>query len=496
MPLRAPVRQQERVLRKLLEKAQDTQVGRYYGFGSLLRHPRMLSEFSRRVDWHDYNQIFDRWWSKQLKGEANISWPGKTPYFALSSGTTGASSKYIPVTADMLRSMRRIYLRQLEVLTQYELSSALFTKKMLLLGGSTQLKGGGGHYFGDLSGITLSKIPIWFEPFFGPGRRIARLGDWQQRIDAIVQMAPRWDVWIVSGSSTWIVWLMEQIIGHYRLQTIHDIWPNLKVCTYGGVSIQPYLTRLNRCTAHPLILIETYLASEGFLAYDTRAGHLRQGMQLNLNHGIYFEFIPFNKDNFDEDGQPRPGFEALRIGQLTEGAEYAPLITTCAGAWRYLIGDTLRLTSFEHREVVLTGRTRQFLSLCGEHLSQDNMNSAVLRLSERLGVDLGEFTVHAIEGNDGLGHHWYMGCDAPIDAEVAARWLDEELAELNDDYAVERQFALSQFRVDFIPSHWFMQWMDRRGNFDAQRKFPRVIQGDVRSGWIEFVREKRNEGRA
>lgn len=487
----APLRQQERVLQKLLFKARDTQFGRYYGMGSLLNHPQMTAEFARRVDWHDYNLIFDRWWWKQLAGQPNICWPGPTPYFALSSGTTGAPSKYIPVTTDMLRSMRKVSLQQMEVLAQYQLSSELFTKKILMLGGSTQLKGEGSHYCGDLSGITLSKVPLWFEPFFSPGRRIARIHDWKQRIEAMVQKAPEWDVWIVTGSSTWIVWLFEQIIDRYRLRNIHDIWPNLKVCTYGGVSIQPYLNRLERSTAHPLFLIETYLASEGFLAYDTRRSDVRQGMRLNLNNGIYFEFIPFNRANFDDEGTPRPGFEALRIDQLLEGEEYAPLITTCAGAWRYLIGDTIRLTSAAHQEIILTGRTRQFLSLCGEHLSNDNMNAAILKLSARLGVTLGEFTVHPIEGNDGLGHHWYVGCDTQIPEEQAAVWLDEELSALNDDYAVERQFALSQFKVDFIPESWFMEWLEQRGKIDAQRKFPRVVQGEVQKSWVEFVSKKK-----
>jgi len=494
LPQPAPHRQQERVLRALLNKARDTQFGRYYGFGSLLNHPNPPFEFARRVDWHDYNLIFDRWWSQQLTGLSDVSWPGKTPYFALSSGTTGAPSKYIPVTADMLRSMRRVSLRQMEVLAQYNLPSDLYTKKVLMLGGSTSLKAEGHHFYGDLSGITLSKVPLWFEPFFSPGRRIARLDDWKLRIEAMVQKAPEWDVWIITGTSTWLVWLVEQIVERYRLQNIHEIWPNLKVCTFGGVSIQPYLNRLERCTAHPLILIETYLASEGFLAYDTRKIDVRQGMRLNLNSGIYFEFIPFNRENFDAEGTPRPGFEALRINQLVEGEEYAPLITTCAGAWRYLIGDTIRLTSAAHHEIVLTGRTRQFLSLCGEHLSQDNMNAAVLNLSARLGVALGEFTVHAIEGDDGLGHHWYIGCDAPISTEQAAVWLDQELSALNDDYAVERQFALSQFKVEFIPENWFMEWLGRKGMFDAQRKFPRVMQGDVLKNWKAFVHEKREGG--
>jgi len=496
LPQPTPLRQQERVLRTLLSKAKDTQLGRYYGFESMLSHPSLSKEFARRVDWHDYNLIFDRWWSKQLAGQPNISWPGKTPYFALSSGTTGAPSKYIPVTSDMLRSMRRVSLRQMEVLAQYNLPSDLYTKKVLMLGGSSRLRVEGDHYYGDLSGITLSKVPLWFEPFFSPGRRIARLDDWKQRIEAMVQRAPEWDVWIISGTSTWVVWLIEKIIERYRLRNIHEIWPNLKVCAYGGVSIQPYLNRLERCIAHPLIFIETYVASEGFLAYDARTSQLRQGMQLNLNSGVYFEFIPFNGSNFDEEGAPRSGFEALRIDQLSEGAEYAPLITTCAGAWRYLIGDTIRLTSAAYNEITLTGRTRQFLSLCGEHLSHDNMNVAVMQLSARLGVALGEYTIHAIEGNDGLGHHWYIGCDAPIPTEKAAIWLDEELSVLNDDYALERQFALSQFKVDFIPENWFMEWMEHRGMLDAQRKFPRVVQGDVLKAWTSFVREKKEGTRA
>lgn len=234
--------------------------------------------------------------------------------------------------------------------------------------------------------------------------------------------------------------------------------------------------------------LETYLASEGFLAYQRKPDH---PMQLVLDNGIFFEFIPFNTRNFTTDGQLVEDPETLLINQVNEEQDYALLITTNAGAWRYLIGDTIRFTSVRDFEIVITGRTKHFLSLCGEHLSVDNMTKAIHIVSEKLNIAINEFTVAGIPYEQLFAHRWYLGTDHPVaDLEELRNLLDKTLCELNDDYAVERKAALQNILVEALPVKAFYDWMKMKGKEGGQHKFPRVI-GSQAGEWDEFVHQYR-----
>ena len=291
---------------------------------------------------------------------------------------------------------------------------------------------------------------------------------------------------MIAGVPAWIQILFEMIIKRYNLRTIHDIWPHLSVYLWGGVAIEPYKKSLNGLMGKPIMYLETYLASEGFVAYQT-SPHSK-GMKLNFKNGMFFEFVPFNELNFDETGNLRSNAVALSIKQVELHKEYALLLTTCSGAWRYLIGDTVKFVDLEDCEIKITGRTKHFLSLCGEHLSVDNMNKAIERLSETLNVPINEYTVKGeSEGNHHL-HQWYIACnDKTIKSEEASALLDAYLTELNEDYGIERNHALKEIRVQLIPSELFLNWMLEQGKYGSQSKFPRVLTDAKYKEWVDFV---------
>ncbi len=479
------IRIQEETLRKLLHKAKNTEFGHAFGFSEILKSGDILAGFQKNVPVYDYEKLFEQYWHKLLEGKPNITWPGKVKFFGLTSGTANDSSKRVPLTRDMIKGIRRIGIRQLLSLTEFDLPPYFFEKSVLMLGGSTTLVKMEKYFEGDLSGIMASRLPFWFGSFYKPGV-IAKERDWNTKIDRIAKKAMDWDIGGITGVPAWVQILLERIIDFYGLKTIHDIWPNFRVYSYGGVNFAPYKKSFEKLMGKEVFYLETYLASEGFIAYQRYKDH---PMQLILDNGIFFEFIPFNSHNFRPDGKPVENPEILVIDKVNENEDYAILISTNAGAWRYLIGDTIRFTSARDFEIVITGRTKHFLSLCGEHLSVDNMTKAISIISEKLNIVINEFTVAGIPYKKLFAHKWYIGTDQPFaDREGLRQLLDHTLCVLNDDYAVERKAALRDVIVEIIPVKAFYDWMKLKGKEGGQHKFPRVI-GNQYIEWDEFAKQ-------
>ncbi len=486
LPSNSPKRQQIRVLKKLLKTARYTEFGQQYFFDQILMNRHPAKKFQELVPTFDYSSIYKSWWHKTLEGVPDVCWPGRIKYFALSSGTSEASSKYIPITQDLMRGNRIVMIKQLLTLRSYDnLPWKSVGKGWLMLGGSTDLQQGPGYYSGDLSGITAKKAPFWFSPFYKPGKKIAKTKDWNLKLEEIVKQAPNWDIGFVVGVPAWIQMCMEMVIERYKLKNIHEIWPNLAVFCHGGVAFEPYKKGFEKLLAHPLIYIETYLASEGFIAYQDRQDY--KGMRLVTNEHIFFEFVPFDEKNFDADGNLHKNAETLLIHEVEEGKDYALLLSTTAGAWRYLIGDTIRFIDLERSEIIITGRTKHFLSLVGEHLSVDNMNRALQLASEEMNVVIPEFTVAGVPHDKFFAHHWYVASDDHIDSEELRKRIDEKLKELNDDYAVERKSALRDVWLDVLPESSFMEFMRLKGKIGGQHKFPRVLKGKILEDWQKFI---------
>jgi hypothetical protein len=483
-----PIQLQQRCLIGLLKKAERTEFGQHYGFNNILSATSPLRAFQSEVPIHDYNKIFQEWWYRQLEGEENISWRNPVKYFALSSGTSEATSKYIPITSDMRRSMRHAALRMFACLPKYHLPPRFFTKDWLMIGGSATLNNLGHCYAGDLSGINASKPPIWVRGYYKPGTAIAKLKNWDERTKAIVELAPKWDIGVLTGIPSWVQLTLEHIIDHYQLKNIHELWPNLKVFVTGGVAFEPYKKSFESLLAHPLIYQDSYLASEGFIAFQARPG--TSSMRLLLNNGIFFEFIPFDEKNFDSNGMPRPHAATLCIDEIEEGVDYALLITTNAGAWRYLIGDTVRFTDKNRSEIIITGRTKHFLSMCGEHLSVDNMNNGIREVENNLNIQIKEYTVCGVETEGHFAHHWYIGCDQEVALEALAYYLDEALKKINDDYASERAAMLRPPKISLVHNEVFYDWQRHIGRMNGQSKIPRVMKQEQFADWTSFVLKK------
>jgi hypothetical protein len=476
---------QQLTLRQLVDKAKYTEFGMKNHFAELISSPDFLRKFQQTVPVYDYEKLFSDYWYKLLEGKEDITWPGKVKFFGLTSGTSNDASKRVPLTRDMIRSIRRVGIRQLLSLAELDLPPYYFEKSVLMLGGSTTLVKMEKYFEGDLSGIMASRLPFWFNRFYKPGV-IAKEKDWNTKIDKIVKKAADWDIGGISGVPAWVQILLERIIEYYGLNTIHDLWPNFRVYTHGGVNFAPYKKSFEKLMGRDMFYLETYLASEGFLAYQRKQDH---SMQLVLDSGIFFEFVPFNSDNFKPDGRMVDNPDVRLLDQVNEDEDYALLISTCAGAWRYLIGDTVRFTSVKDFEIVITGRTKHFLSLCGEHLSVDNMTRAISEISEKLNIDIKEFTVAGIPYQKLFAHKWYIGTDQQVaDIPKLAGLLDQTLAKLNDDYAVERKAALRDVLVEILPSKAFYDWLKLKGKEGGQHKFPRVI-GSAYCEWDEFVKQ-------
>ena len=482
-------RQQIKVLQKLLRKARFTEFGQHYKFDEILMDSNPEKKFQQLVPVFDYNKIYKEWWHRSLENKSDVCWPGRIKYYALSSGTSEASSKYLPITNDLLRGNKIAMIKHLFTLRTYQdLPVKSIGKGWLTIGGSTDLEKKDGYYAGDLSGITAKKAPFWFQPFYKPGKKISKQRDWNKKIDEIVEKAPEWDIGFIVGVPAWIQLCMERIIQRYNLKTIHDIWPNLAFFVHGGVAFEPYKKGFERLLARPLIYIETYLASEGFIAYQDR--QYAKGMKLVTSGHIFLEFIPFDTTNFDSEGNVVENPEALLIDEVEEGKDYALLLSTNAGSWRYLIGDTIKFIDKERSEIVITGRTKHFLSLVGEHLSVDNMNKAVRLVSEELNISIPEFTVAGVPHGNFFAHHWFIACDDAVDKGVICQRIDETLQELNDDYAVERKSALQEIRLDILSEDDFMEFMRQKGKIGGQHKFPRVLKGKMLEDWQRFLKRE------
>lgn len=489
LPVATPETYQKYTLRQLLERAEYTAFGKKYGFSDILDNDiDFVTPFIERVPVHTYNTMHSSWWYRCHEGEEHVTWPGKIKYFALSSGTSESASKHIPVTQDMIKSIKKVGFKQLYTMTEFDIPSVAFEKGVLMLGGTTSLFEKGEYYEGDMSGISAKNMPKWLSSlFYKPGQKISQRPDWEERIKLIVEKAKHWDVGTVCGVPAWVQIVMEEVIKYHNVDNIHDIWPNLHVYIHGGVAFEPYRESFKKLLGKRITYIETYMASEGSFGFQARPGG--NGIKLVLNTGIFYEFVPFNSDNFDDDGNPLPNPTTYMIHEVDEHTNYAVMISTCAGAWRYIIGDVIRFTNAAEHEIAIVGRTKQFLSLCGEHMSVDNMNKAIDIVSQRLNIEVNEFTVTGFKYENLFAHRWYIGCDEPVDAAEVKKLLDDTLSELNDDYAVERTSALKEVFVEILPNDTFYDYMRHQGKHGGMNKFPRVLKGDALSKWENWLKE-------
>lgn len=480
--------EQQKVLQQLLEKAAGTAFGKEYDFKAILKEDNLHEAFDNAVPFHDYKAMDEKWWSRTKNGEENVAWPGMPSYMARSSGTTGKKSKMIPVTDDMIDAIRTAGTRQVSALTNFDLDAGVFEKEALALGSSTHLDTVDDFLVGEISGIAASKIPEFLESKYRPGATISSIDDWDERVQKIAEKSGEWDIAMISGIPSWLELMLKKVMEYHKVDSIHKVWPSLSVYTTGGVAFEPYRKSFEKLFTKPVTIVDTYLASEGFIACQQRPE--TTAMQLVTDGGIYFEFVPFKPEYILEDGSLRQDVSTLDISQVQEDVDYVLIISTVSGAWRYLIGDTIAFTDVNHAEIKITGRTKFFLNVVGSQLSVLKMETALGELQEKYGTSIKEFTVYARKIDGEFYHKWFLETDASASEEEIASELDNKLQEANKNYSVARSKALKGVKVTKVPQGFFNDWNAHQKKMGGQVKMAKVLNEDKQDEWEAFVAEK------
>lgn len=480
-----PVEAQKEVLNHLLKTAKDTAFGKHYKFNEILDAENPSVAFTQSIPYYDYKKIDEEWWQKIHEGQEDVTWPGTPDYFALSSGTTGKTSKRIPVSDEMIASIRNAGIQQVYALSNFDLPSDFFEKGILMLGSSTDLEEVDGHQEGEISGISASNIPTWFRGYYKPGQAISEMDDWDEKVQKIAEEASDWDVGGLSGIPSWMELMLQKVIDYNGVNNIHEIWPNLQVYTSGGVAFGPYEKSFNALLGKPITVIDTYLASEGFIAFQSRPD--TDAMRLVTDGGIYFEFVPFDPDFIEHDGSLSKDAPCLTLSEVEPDRDYVLIISTVSGAWRYLIGDTIAFTDIERAEIKITGRTKFFLNTVGSQLSVNKLNDAVQHLEEEFSMKIPEYTICAKRIDGEFYHCWYLGTEDKKDDPKLAIAIDEYLKSANNNYKVARTKALEGVKVTTVESKVFSDWNGRNKKKGGQVKMERVMGEEKFKEWERFV---------
>lgn len=482
----SPETLQRNQLTKLLKKARKTSFGKYYGFSEMLKADDVVRAFQEEVPIFDYHRMHQDWWCKQQLHK-DITWPGKPEFFALSSGTTGKSSKRIPITSDFLQSMRDVGTSMIKAIPNFDFPEEVFESEILMLSSSANLsRNAQGHFEGEISGINVSNFPGWYDIFYRPGREIATISDWDERVEAIAKAAPDWNIGAIAGIPSWVLLMLQKVIEYHNLNNIHEIWPNLSVYASGGVAFETYRKDFEAISGKPITIMDTYLASEGFFSYTAHPGTM--DMRLALEHGYFYEFVPFDERGVDEYGNLLANPEIHTIEDVELGQDYVLLVSTCAGAWRYQIGDVIRFSNTDPHEIKIVGRTKFFLNVVGSQLSEEKMDDAILEVSDSLNVSVNEYSVAAVKDDHGnYIHQWVVVVSDDVDEDLFAERLDELLKQANKNYGVARSKALKGIKVKAIDKSAYHSFLEKDKKKGGQVKTPKVMPEDKMIDFLRFL---------
>ena len=460
-----PIEVQRRTLRKLLRKARSTRFGLDHGFASV----RSVDDFQARVPIRTYEALWDAYLKDRYPRFDDLTWPGRIPYLALTSGTTQGATKYIPVSWEMVASNQKAA----KTMVAYHLASRpksrLFQGRIFFLGGSTNLeRPAEGVRQGDLSGIAAEEASELLRPYTFPPLDLALESDWDRKLAMLAERSVNERITLIGGVPSWLLALFGRLLDLTGKSTIAEIWPSLEVVVHGGVKFDPYRRSFDEVLGDPKIrLQETYPCSEGFIAFgDPETGLLR----LVYDHGLFYEFVPV-----DEIDSPSPTRHWL--GNVQVGVNYAIVVSTCAGLWSHVIGDTVRFESLDPPSLTFTGRTKYTLSAFGEHLISEEIEGAIARVSESTGAAVREWHVGPVF-RGAMGHHVYVVefLKEPDDFEAFRRALDADLARRNADYLAHRAEGIGLPLPSLVVAKpgGFDAWMRSRGKLGGQHKVPRM----------------------
>ncbi len=462
-----PVAAQREVLQDLVTHGQYTEIGRKYGFTSLFN----IRKFKASVPIHEYDDL-KPYIERLMQGEQNLLWNTPVNWFAKSSGTTSDKSKFIPITQESLEDCH--FQGAKDVLTLYyhqRNESDLLTGKGLVIGGSHQIsKINEEVNYGDLSAVLLQNTPIWANWIRTPELSIALMDEWEEKIEKLAQSTIPEPVTSISGVPTWTLVLIKRILEITGKKTLKEVWPELELYIHGGVSFTPYREQFERLIGEGCTYLEMYNASEGFFAAQDDPNE--EGMLLFLNHGIFYEFMPV-----EEYGKKDPA--TIGLDKVEIGKNYALVISTNGGLWRYLVGDTVQFTSLYPFRIKVSGRLKQYINAFGEEVIADNSDKAIAMACEKTGLSVKDYTAAPVYfGDQNKGaHEWLIEFEQrPASTDQFAYELDCALKTLNSDYEAKRykDMALTIPQVHAVPEGLFHQWLKSKGKLGGQHKVPRL----------------------
>lgn len=463
-----PFEVQQGVLMNLLDRAKNTEWGHQYDFSSI----RHVSGFQQRLPIQNYDDLKPVI-QRSRDGEKNILWPGEIKWFAKSSGTTSDKSKFIPVTKDALQECH--FRGGKDVLVLYSANfptTKIFQGKGLTLGGSTQINNfSNKSFYGDLSAILLENIPIWVDLIRTPSREIALLEEWEEKLEKITKATVKENVTNIAGVPSWNLILLRHILDFTGKKHLLEVWPNLELFTHGGVSFVPYREQFRKIIpSEKMNYMEVYNASEGF--FSIQDDPATDDMLLMLDYGIFYEFIA--REELDTENPP-----AVSIADVEKDRNYAMVITTNGGLWRYMIGDTVMFTSTNPHKIKITGRTKHFINAFGEEIIIDNATLALQKACENTGAVINEYTAGPIYMKDDQKgcHEWLIEFETPpSDLKLFTNTLDQGLMFVNSDYEAKRykNITLDKPVVRSMKPGVFYQWCKENNKLGGQNKVPRL----------------------
>jgi hypothetical protein len=466
--MKYPHEVQEELLKKLIYTARDTEWGMVHKYGAI----KNINDFKTQVNIQNYDSL-KPYIERVRNGEQNILWNTDIKWFAKSSGTTSDKSKYIPVSEEALAECH--YKGGKDLLSIYcnnHPDTLIFNGKCLALGGSHQVNSyTSDTYYGDLSAILMQNLPFWAEFIRTPGLSIALMDKWEDKIDMLVNATVSENVTNISGVPTWTIVLAKRIMEVTGRTNLLEVWPNLELFVHGAVSFVPYHEQMKQLMPpHKVNCLETYNASEGFFGIQDMTNS--DELLLMLDYGIYYEFMPM-----EEYGKEHP--KTLQLSEVQRNVSYVLVISTNAGLWRYIIGDTITFTSMNPYRIKITGRTKHFINAFGEELIIDNAEKSIAFACTNTGAIIKEYTAAPIyfsNENNG-GHEWLIEFEKePDDLIFFTDMLDKSLQSLNSDYEAKRQsdIALKKPLIKSMPENTFYNWLKAKGKLGGQHKVPRL----------------------
>lgn len=465
---------QQQQLFALIKKARNTKFGVDHKFHSI----DSVKKYQELVPLRKYEDFWNQYWKDSYPKLLDCTWPGLIPFFPLSSGTSSGTTKYIPCTKEMLRSNTKAGLDLLSFHVNNKPDSKIFGGKNFFLGGSTDLRNEiPGVQSGDLSGIIAKNIPWWIAPRYFPPPSLALISDWEQKVSVLAEKSLTEDIRMVSGVPAWLLIFFQKLFDLKPNKSLAEIYPNLELVVHGGVNFSPYYKQFSDLLlGSKAELREVYPASEGFIATADRG--YGEGLRLNLDNGLFYEFIPFEELNSENPTRHW-------IGNIQKDVNYAIALTTCAGLWSYILGDTVRFIETNPPRLLITGRTSYYLSAFGEHLIPEEIENSISLAASKHNLTIEDYSVGAIfpKNPSELGGHLYVVEFAQSIEEVNNKKidllndLDKKLCELNEDYAGHRAkgFGLNPPRILVAKKGSFTAWMKSRGKLGGQNKVPRII---------------------